>query len=117
MGRVPRRKLRLSCRNTRDHRGSQGESPAFFSRLPSAKSPDTAPPPCYPACIALRHARRGSTPPLARRRPTRTAEDRSMLWAYQQLLDPLQNDVPWSAVWSTLLAALPVVVLFWLLVP
>jgi lactate permease len=40
-----------------------------------------------------------------------------MLWAYQQLLDPLQNVLPWSSVWSTVIAALPVVVLFWLLVP
>jgi L-lactate transport len=47
----------------------------------------------------------------------RTAEDPFMLWAYQQQLDPLQNVVPWSSVWSTLIAALPVVVLFWLLVP
>jgi lactate permease len=36
---------------------------------------------------------------------------------YEQLLDPLQNIVPYSAVWSTLLAGLPVIVLFWLLVP
>jgi lactate permease len=41
-----------------------------------------------------------------------------MLWAsYQQRLDPLQDTVLWSSVWSTLLAAVPVVVLFWLLVP
>ena len=40
-----------------------------------------------------------------------------MLWAYQQRLDPLQNTVLWSPFWSTLLAALPVLVLFWLLVP
>jgi L-lactate permease len=40
-----------------------------------------------------------------------------MLWAYQQQLDPLQHTVLWSVVWSTLLAAVPVVVLFWLLVP
>jgi lactate permease len=40
-----------------------------------------------------------------------------MLWAYQQRLDPLQGDVTWSSLWSTLIAALPVVVLFWLLVP
>jgi lactate permease len=40
-----------------------------------------------------------------------------MLWAYQQRLDPLQDSVLWSSLWSTLLAALPVVVLFWLLVP
>src|SRR6516165_4614423 len=40
-----------------------------------------------------------------------------MLWAYQQQLDPLQDAVLWSAVWSTLLAAVPVLVLFWLLVP
>jgi lactate permease len=40
-----------------------------------------------------------------------------MLWAYQQRLDPLAESVRWSPLWSTLLAALPVVVLFWLLVP
>jgi lactate permease len=40
-----------------------------------------------------------------------------MIWAYTQRLDPLQGTVLWSAVWSTLLAALPVLVLFWLLVP
>ena len=40
-----------------------------------------------------------------------------MLFAYLQQLDPLKDKVPWSAIWSTLLAALPVVVLFWLLVP
>jgi lactate permease len=41
-----------------------------------------------------------------------------MLWAsFQQRLDPLHDTVLWSTVWSTLLAAVPVVVLFWLLVP
>jgi lactate permease len=40
-----------------------------------------------------------------------------MLWAYQQRLDPLAGQVPGSALVSTLFAALPVVVLFWLLVP
>jgi lactate permease len=41
-----------------------------------------------------------------------------MLLAYQQYLDRLANwNVPWSPLWSTLLAALPVVVLFWCLVP
>jgi lactate permease len=41
-----------------------------------------------------------------------------MPWAsYQQQLDPLRHLLPWSNIWSTLLAALPVVVLFWLLVP
>src|SRR5260370_8472418 len=40
-----------------------------------------------------------------------------MLWAYQQLLDPLEGTVPWSSIWSTLLAALPVIALFYLLVP
>ncbi len=42
-----------------------------------------------------------------------------MLWAdvYQQRLDPLAQWFPWSWVWSTLLAALPVLVLFYLLVP
>src|ERR1041385_5236197 len=40
-----------------------------------------------------------------------------MLWAtYAQRLDPLADRVFWSPLWSTLLAALPVVVLFWLLV-
>jgi lactate permease len=37
--------------------------------------------------------------------------------AYQQHLDPLQGSVLWSGLFSTLFAALPVVVLFWLLVP
>ncbi len=36
---------------------------------------------------------------------------------YQQQLDPLAGRVPASAVWSTVLAAVPVLVLFWLLVP
>jgi lactate permease len=41
-----------------------------------------------------------------------------MLWAvYQQRLDPLADRVFASSLWSTLLAALPVLVLFWLLVP
>src|SRR4051812_20384701 len=40
-----------------------------------------------------------------------------MLWAYQQRLDPLIDLLPYSAVWSTIFAALPVLVLFWLLVP
>jgi lactate permease len=41
-----------------------------------------------------------------------------MPWAvYQQHLDPLAERFPASAVWSTLFAAVPVVVLFWLLVP
>jgi lactate permease len=40
-----------------------------------------------------------------------------MLFAFQQQLDPLRDTVLWSNVWSTVLAALPVVVLFWLLVP
>jgi lactate permease len=41
-----------------------------------------------------------------------------MLWAqYQQRLDPLAAHFPLSSVFSTLLAALPVLVLFWLLVP
>ena len=39
------------------------------------------------------------------------------MWAYQQRLDPFQDGFPLSAVLSTLLAALPIVVLFWLLVP
>src|SRR5262249_22596660 len=42
----------------------------------------------------------------------------NMLWAtYTQQLDPLADHVFWSPVWSTLFAALPVLVLFWLLVP
>src|SRR5260370_25688703 len=40
-----------------------------------------------------------------------------MIWAYTQRLDPLQGAVLGPAVWSILLAALPVLVLFWLLVP
>src|SRR6516225_4237024 len=40
-----------------------------------------------------------------------------MILAFQQHLDPLHGTVLWSQLWSTLLAALPVVVLFWLLVP
>ncbi|MCI0461175.1 MAG: L-lactate permease [Gemmataceae bacterium] len=40
-----------------------------------------------------------------------------MLWAFQQQLDPLRDAVLWSSLWSTLFAALPVLVLFWLLVP
>ena len=41
-----------------------------------------------------------------------------MLLAYQQHLDPLAAwNLPWSALWSTLLAGVPVVVLFWCLVP
>jgi lactate permease len=40
-----------------------------------------------------------------------------MLLAYQQRLDPLRDIVPASALISTILAAMPVVVLFWLLVP
>jgi lactate permease len=41
-----------------------------------------------------------------------------MLWAiFRQHLDPLsEKAIPGSAVWSTIVAALPVVVLFWLLV-
>jgi lactate permease len=39
-----------------------------------------------------------------------------MIWAYQQRLDPLHDTIPWSNVWSIILAALPVVTLFWLLV-
>ena len=41
-----------------------------------------------------------------------------MLWAtYTQQLDPLADKVFWSPLWSTILAGLPVLVLFWLLVP
>jgi lactate permease len=39
-----------------------------------------------------------------------------MILAFQQRLDPLDNTILWSNVWSTILAALPVVTLFWLLV-
>jgi lactate permease len=40
-----------------------------------------------------------------------------LLADFQQRLDPLKDKVFGSALWSTILAALPVVVLFWLLVP
>jgi lactate permease len=41
-----------------------------------------------------------------------------MLLAYQQLLDPLAAwSIPYSQLWSTVLAAVPVLVLFWCLVP
>ena len=40
-----------------------------------------------------------------------------MILAYQQQLDPFRGTLLWSSVWSTLCAALPVLVLFWLLVP
>ena len=40
-----------------------------------------------------------------------------MLLAYHQRLDPLRELVPGSAILSTMFAALPVLVLFWLLVP
>src|SRR5260370_10297778 len=40
-----------------------------------------------------------------------------LLAVYQQSLDPLAGKVGWSSLWSTVFAALPVVVLFWLLVP
>src|SRR5881409_2980993 len=40
-----------------------------------------------------------------------------MLFAYLQQLDPLKDKVFWSSFWSTVLAGLPVLVLFWLLVP
>ena len=39
------------------------------------------------------------------------------MYYYLQRLDPLEGKIFWSEFWSTLLAALPVVVLFWLLVP
>ncbi|HEV2946434.1 MAG TPA: L-lactate permease [Gemmataceae bacterium] len=39
-----------------------------------------------------------------------------MILAFQQRLDPLDNTILWSNVWSTILAAVPVVTLFWLLV-
>src|SRR5437868_3498287 len=41
----------------------------------------------------------------------------SMLLAYHQRLDPLSEILPYSRIVSTLFAALPVLVLFWLLVP
>src|SRR6266513_2319260 len=40
-----------------------------------------------------------------------------MMLAYHQRLDPLRETVPGSIILSTILAALPVLVLFWLLVP
>ncbi|MFO0969324.1 MAG: L-lactate permease [Gemmataceae bacterium] len=40
-----------------------------------------------------------------------------MLFAYQQSLDPLAGKIFWSGLWSTLLSALPVVILFYFLVP
>jgi L-lactate transport len=41
-----------------------------------------------------------------------------MLWAvYQQHLNPLDGKLPASSLWSIFFAALPVAVLFWLLVP
>ncbi len=40
-----------------------------------------------------------------------------MMDFYNQRLDPLKDLVFWSPFWSTLLAGLPVLVLFWLLVP
>src|SRR6266581_4089974 len=41
-----------------------------------------------------------------------------MLFAYLQQLDPLASTgIFWSPFWSALLAGLPVLVLFWLLVP
>src|SRR5262249_29447394 len=40
-----------------------------------------------------------------------------MTWAtYSQRLDPLAGKVFWSPLWSTVVAAVPVLVLFWLLV-
>src|SRR4051812_27626398 len=39
-----------------------------------------------------------------------------LLALYQQTLDPLAGHVFWSPMWSAILAALPVLVLFWLLV-
>ncbi|HEV3204413.1 MAG TPA: L-lactate permease [Gemmataceae bacterium] len=40
-----------------------------------------------------------------------------ILFAYHQQIDPFQGSIRFSNVWSTLSAALPVIVLFWLLVP
>jgi lactate permease len=40
-----------------------------------------------------------------------------MMAAFQQQLDPFQGSVLGSNIWSTICAALPVLVLFWLLVP
>lgn len=39
-----------------------------------------------------------------------------MIWAFEQHLDPFHGTILWSSIWSTILAALPVVTLFWLLV-
>src|SRR5262249_52243865 len=51
--------------------------------------------------------------------PEHLRKDLSMLWAdyYQQRLDPLAGFVPLSSILATFFAALPVLVLFWLLVP
>jgi len=40
-----------------------------------------------------------------------------LLASFEQQLDPMSGLVFWSPVWSTFFAALPVLVLFWLLVP
>jgi lactate permease len=40
-----------------------------------------------------------------------------MILAYHQQIDPFQGSILLSNVWSTVFAALPVIVLFWLLVP
>src|SRR3954451_16649176 len=47
----------------------------------------------------------------------RNQEFPSMLFAFHQRLDPLYDIIPGSVFVSTFLAALPVLVLFWLLVP
>src|SRR5438309_8878821 len=61
-------------------------------------------------------ASRAPTPTIAE---TTRLEVLSMLWAaaYSQNLYPLGNDHFWTRALATVLAALPVVALFWFLVP
>src|SRR5262249_27114828 len=69
--------------------------------------------PAHPACI--RAAR-----PYNPTKPLSLQRTLSMLWAvsYTQHLDPLAKyAIPWSALWSTLIAGVPVLLLFYLLVP
>ncbi len=49
--------------------------------------------------------------------PTLQGLLRFMMDFYHQHLDPFKDKIFWSPFWSTVLAALPVLVLFWLLVP
>src|SRR5260370_13583212 len=75
------------------------------------------PMPACPHKLFASAALRLTIRPSALPRPPRIL---SMLWAvdYQQHLDPLARfGVPWSSVWSTIFAGLPVLVLFYLLVP